>query len=103
MRFEIPLTSTPQEFDIELSGKLYHIGLYWSDGDEGGWMLDISDTTTDQKLALGIPLTIGNNLLKQLEYLGINGELKVLPVRGNELPTIDNLGENVKVYFDTID
>lgn len=103
MRLEIPLTPTPQEFDIELSGKPYHMGLYWSDGIEGGWVLDITDAITDQKLALGIPLTIGNNLLKQLEYLGINGELKVLPVRGNELPTIDNLGEDVKVYFDTTD
>lgn len=101
-QFTIPLTNTPQSFDIELASTTYTFIVKWNDANEGGWLLDILAQDTQLAIAANIPFITGADMLEGLEYLGINGSL-VAYTNGDPyaVPTLDNLGGNANLYFYT--
>jgi hypothetical protein len=100
--YTIPLTNTPQTFQIELAGITYTLTVKWNDMGQS-WMLDIADSNNNY-IVSGIPLVTGNDLLSGLAYLGIGGSLYVLTNSGSypaAVPTLDNLGTDVQLCFYT--
>lgn len=100
--FLIPLTSTPQEFEITLAGVDYTLTVKWNDVGQS-WALDIADVDGNPIVAF-IPLVTGTDLLVGLEYLGIGGSLFVFTNAGkypDAVPTLDNLGNDINLYFYT--
>lgn len=80
---EIPLQSgQPQTFQVALSGATYTFRTYWNYYTEN-WMLDIGDASNNP-LAQGVALITGVDVLSQLGYLGIKGQMLV--VADNEPP-----------------
>ena len=96
----IPLTNVPQTFVINLAGVNYTLTSKWNDMAQS-WYLDIADESQNP-IACGIPFVTGADLLSQLEYLGIDGSLFVV-TNGmpNAVPTLDDLGVNSNLYFQT--
>lgn len=98
----IPLTNTPQQIQITLAGIDYTITAKWNDIGQS-WILDIGDVNGDPIVSC-VPLVTGTDLLTGLEYLGIGGQLFVYTNRGrypDAVPTLDNLGDNINLYFFT--
>jgi hypothetical protein len=97
--FLIPLVNTPQTFQISLGGVNYSMTSKWNDADEGGWIIDLADVDGNPIVA-GVPMITGADLLANLGYLGIEGELVVF-TDGDEtaVPTLENLGVESNLYF----
>lgn len=101
--FQLPLTNVPQSFQISLGGKDYTLTCKWNDSDDAGWVLDFQDAVTGASIVAGIPLVTGANLLENLEYLGFGGALYVYTDGdATAVPTLDNLGVESNVYFQTV-
>ena len=101
--FQIPLTNTPQTFQVQLGSTNYILTCKWNSSPDAGWVLDIQDATTTDYIVANIPLVVGTDLLSGLEYLGIGGSLFVL-TDGDQyaVPTFDNLGVDSNVYFQVV-
>lgn len=101
--FLIPLLNIPQDFTITLSSKELRIVSKWNAANEGGWVLDIYDAETNLPIVVCIPMVSGADLLEQYEYLGLNGRLVVF-TDGDEMavPTLENLGTESNLYFQTV-
>jgi hypothetical protein len=96
----VPLTNVPQVFTVNLAGVDYTLTVKWNDMAQS-WYLDIADSSQNP-IACGIPFVTGTSLLAQLEYLGIDGDLYVYTNGdANAVPTLDNLGTNSNLYFET--
>lgn len=101
-QFTIPLTNTPQSFNIELADATYTFIVKWNDSDDAGWVMDILDQDTQNPIVCNIPFITGADMLEGLEYLGINGSLLAYTNGDNfAVPTLDNLGQNANLYFYT--
>lgn len=100
--YEIPLTATPQTFNITLQKVVYSLTVYWNaQNADGTWMLDIADENGNAIID-GIPLITGADLLAQYQHLGFGGVLVVQSdYNADALPTIDNLGSNSHLFFVT--
>lgn len=98
---EVPLTSVPQTFSIQLGPTTYNMNLYWNNNAEGGWTLDIADNNNNP-IVQGIPIVTGADLLAQYGYLNFGGQL-VAYTDGDPLvpPTYTNLGTSSHLYFTT--
>lgn len=68
--YEIPLHPTNQNIRISILNVTYIIRTYYCDRENGGWVIDISDSSGNAILQ-GIPLVTGADLLGQHEYLGL--------------------------------
>lgn len=101
--FIIPLLNVPQTFDITLANRDLTLTSKWNDQPEGGWIIDIFDTQTNTPIICGIPMTCGNDLLAQYEYLGLNGRL-IVYTDGDQtaVPTLENLGIESNLYFQSV-
>lgn len=94
--FEIPLTNTPQTFNITLNNVEYAMTNKWNE--LSGWVIDIDGYLH------GIPLVAGCDLLEPFQYLNFGGSLFVYTDGdATAIPTIDNLGIDSKLYFVTAD
>lgn len=94
--YEIPLTNTPQTFNITLNETEYTMTNKWNE--TSGWILDI------EGFLHGIPLVTGCDLLEPFGYLKIGGGLFVYTDGDiTAIPTLDNLGGDSKLYFVTAD
>lgn len=93
--FEIPLNTVNQAFNVQLAGINYRFRLVWRDVAEF-WALDIGypDGTA---LINGLPLTLGNNILKQHQHL-IKGVMFVVTDDNSE-PTYSNLGTRTHLFW----
>jgi hypothetical protein len=90
--YEIPLQSTPQSFPISLGGTTYNLTVTWNVQSQN-WILDIADASSNP-LAQGNPLLPGYNILGQLAYLGIPGQLFVQSDYSPDAPpTFTDLGQ----------
>lgn len=103
--YEIPLTPEPQSFDITLAGQELKLFARWLESPApdapGGWYLDIYRTPDDLvPMVMGIPLVSGCDLLAPYGYLGLGGALYV---SGEFPPTIENLGTDNILLFETED
>lgn len=104
MIFLMPLTNLPQSFDISLSGKDYKMVSKWNSADDAGWVLEFTDSNTNEVLATNIPLITGADCLSGLEYLGIGGNLFIYTDGGaTTVPTLENLGVESNLYYLTPD
>jgi hypothetical protein len=96
--YEIPLSPTAQRFTITLGGIAYQMILRWCPP-ALTWVLDILDAAGNP-LVQGQPLVTGADLLGQLQYLGIPGDLLVQSdFDPNAVPTSTNLGLQSHLYF----
>lgn len=96
--FTVPTSPKPQSFFISLSGVSYQFTLKWNTA-SACWMLDLADANA-APLALGLPLITGANLLEQLDYLGVPGELIVQSDNDPDaVPTFDSLGSAGELYY----
>lgn len=120
--YEIPTSSTPQTFSIQLAGVTYIMSLnyhganaesstaisgYDTDSNSiidtnqiGAWILDIYDAT-NAPIVAGIPLIPGIDLLYQYQYLNFGGSLVVSTDSTQSVPTFDGLGTTSHLYFVT--
>lgn len=96
--FEIPLTPQNQKFQIFLSGLQYTLNVRWNKF-ANAWSMDIYDVN-QIPLVSGVPLVTGADLLAQLKYLGIGGQL-IVQSDGvtNAVPTYENLGSVGHLYY----
>lgn len=95
---EIPLLPTPQTLTVLLGNVYYQLNVQYRDTIEGGWFLDIADST-GVPLVQGIPFVTGCNLLEQYAYLGIDADLRVQTDNApDDVPTFENLGINSHLY-----
>lgn len=98
--FEIPLSAKPQTFLIDLAGQTYRLTLKWG-GPAECWVLDIADSS-GSPIAAGLPVVTGVNILGQLDYLGIGGELRAQTLGDLYAPpSFDNLGTDGLIFFIT--
>lgn len=97
--FVIPLTNEPQTFEVELSGRPLIMTNKWNQ-ECSAWELSIQDANTLTNLISGLPIVTGIDLLYQFSHLGISGSL-IAYTEGEELmpPTLDNLGEQGRLYY----
>ncbi len=100
----MPLTNTPQQFEISLAGKNYILTCKYNASVDAGWTLDFADALTEESIVANVPLVTGVDILSGLSYLGFNGQLIVF-TDGNDLavPTLTNLGVESNLYFVTDD
>lgn len=99
--YEIPLSATPQNFGVSISGVSYSLRFSYCEADEGGWLLDLSDSSGNS-LVSGVPLVTGADLLAQYSYLGIGASLYVAGDGGSsDVPTFANLGTTTHLYVVT--
>lgn len=97
--YEIPLSSDPQSFSIQLEGITYNLTLTYRDADMGGWLLNIADVGGNA-LVNGIPLVTGRDLLEPYSYLGLGGALWAsTDADPDAVPTYANLGTASHLYF----
>lgn len=96
--FEIPLVPRPQQLNVVLSGVTYQLTVRPNDAAQC-WVLDMYDDLGGP-VALGMALTTGVDLLSQLQYLGIGGQLWVISdVNPLATPTFVNLGTGSHLLF----
>lgn len=89
--FRIPLSTVPQRFSIDLAGNSYLITCRWNGS--VGWMMDISNGTTQASIIRCLPLVTGTDLLAQYGYLNLGFALYVYTDGDSDaVPTLDNLG-----------
>lgn len=99
--FEFPLTPGAQQMTVPVSDEQFTFRFAWSDSPEGGWFIDIL-RLDGSPLVRGLPLTAGENVLQQFDYLGISGAIYVQTDNDPLVePTYDNLGLNGRVFFVT--
>lgn len=96
--FRIPL-NPPQILPVSIAGIQYVLTLQYRNVAEGGWILDIADSSGNP-IIRGIPLVTGSDLLAQYKYLGIPGELWVQNSSDPAaVPTFTDLGTVTNLYF----
>lgn len=96
---EFPLRAEAQQMTIQLGITSYAVRFGWCDTPDGGWFIDIADIDGNP-LVQGLPLTAGENVLQQFDYLGFPGEIRVMTDSSDLVePTYANLGTNGKVLF----
>lgn len=99
--YEFPLSPMAQKMTITLGDAEYQIRFAWCASPEGGWFIDLA-TSTGAPLVTGLPLTAGESVLQQFDYLGVGGGIYVATDNSDLVePTYENLGTNGKVYFVT--
>lgn len=100
--FQIPLTNTPQLFQISLAGNDYIMTCRWNDSFEAGWVIDFANALTSAPIITNLPLVTGVNILDGLNYLGFGGSLFIF-TDGDDfaVPTLENLGVESNLYFVT--
>lgn len=71
--FLVPNSPQNEKFQIILSGLQYVLNFRWNKF-SAAWILDVDDAN-ENPLVAGVPVITGADLLAQLEYLGIGGQL----------------------------
>lgn len=95
---EIPLKPTPQQLGVTLNSVDYKMNVVWNEQNQS-WVMDIMDSS-GSAIASGLPLVTANDLLEQLAYLGINGQMIVqTDFNTMAVPTFENLGDTGHLYF----
>ena len=95
----IPLTSTPQKFNISLANKEYRITVRWNAAIEGGWWLDIATPDNYEPILSGIPIVTGVDLLGPYGYLNFGGSLVCWAGNSDASPMFENLGRENELLF----
>lgn len=99
---EIPIKpGSGQSLRVSLAGQTYDLTVRWNTF-SACWMLDAVLTSTGAALFSGVPLVTGADLLRQLGYLGIGGQLGVVSDQNADaVPTFASLGVQGHLIFQT--
>lgn len=105
----IPLNNVPTTFPIVLGSITYNFTSKYNNAPLAGWVLDIADSSNNP-IATNIPMITGANMLGQLGYLGIGGEITGLYIYNGTSPTAvptlngtsSDLGVDCNLYFQVI-
>lgn len=97
--YTIPLTPTPQTFNIFLAGVEYRLTVRYNAAPGGGWWLDIFTPDGATSIVAGIPIVTGVDLLGPYEYLGFGGHLVCYSGISDAAPTWENLGIENELLF----
>lgn len=96
--FEIPTIPSPQQFLTKLAGSATQITANWN-GNASAWMTDVADAAGN-KIAAGIPLVTGSDLLGPLAHLNIGGSMLSQTDNNPTLPpSFASLGSTGHLYF----
>lgn len=96
--YEIPLSPTPQTFNISLAGVTYKFTVSWN-WVSACWVIDIADATGNP-VVRGIPMVTGVDLLSPYAYLGFGGQLVVQTDNAPDVvPTFGDLGSTGHLYW----
>jgi len=96
--FEVPTLPQNRRMSIFLSGLQYQLVFRWNKF-SSAWNLDIYDAN-NAPIALGLVLITGADLLEQLGYLGIEGQLIVQSDgSADTVPTFEGLGSTGHLYY----
>jgi hypothetical protein len=99
--FKLPLINVPQRFVIELDGRSLILNSKWNQ-EHLVWELDIYDNVTNQPLIMALPMVTGLDLLYQHQHL-IKGSIVCFTEGAGEVPpTLENLGTEGGIYFETV-
>ena len=95
----IPINAPPCTFSVNLPGGTYFFRFLFTDANEGGWTLDISDAH-GKAVIHGIPLVTRTDLLDGYEYLGLGCRL-VIGTTGDPgaAPSRSDLGTSSFLFF----
>ena len=97
--FAIPVTPEAQVFRVALGGTEYEMRLTYRAG--AGWVLDLS-IPGGARIASGIPLVTGVDLLAQHRHHGLKGSLWVQGADNpDDVPTFENLGRGARLFWAT--
>jgi len=95
---EIPLQPTPQQLGVTLNSVDYKLKVVWNEQNLS-WVMDIANVNGNA-IASGLPLVTADDLLEQLGYLGIGGQMIVqTDFDTTQVPTFANLGSTGHLYF----
>lgn len=98
MLYEIPLIPQAQAFTIALGSQVYGFRIHWCDTTEGGWVLDLLDSSSNVLIA-SLPLLPNADLLAQHKHLGVEGTLTL--VAPGDLPAgYADLGATARLIFE---
>ena len=98
--YKIPLTPTPQTFNINLADREYRLTVRWNAAIGGeSWWLDIATPDRGEPILSGIPIVTGVDLLGQYEYMNFGGALVCYSGSSDAIPTFDNLGTENELLF----
>jgi hypothetical protein len=89
---EIPLAPYPVRMTVPIRGRIYSLATQYREALYGGWVLDVGDGLTGERLVSGIPLVTGADLLEQYQHLAFGFHLVVYTEDGRDQPTYDSLG-----------
>jgi hypothetical protein len=97
--YALPFSPRPQFISVRLMNVPYRFKLVWNIPADC-WLIDIM-FQDGSPLACGIPLVTGADLLTQLGYLEIGGQLLVISDRkpNDIVPSFEGLGLTGHVYF----
>lgn len=100
--YEVPLSPTPQTFNVTLGVVVYQFLVIYRNCVEGGWFLDIANSK-GVPLVQGIPLVTGADLLAQYPQFNFGGVLAVYTDGVfTDTPTFTNLGVDSHLVFGAI-
>ena len=97
--YTIPLSPTPQTFNIFLAVKEYRLTVRWNAAPDGGWFLDFATADKGEAIVSGVPVVTGVNLFGPYEYLGLRGGLVCYSELSDTVPTFENLGVENTLLF----
>ena len=99
--YKIPLSNTPQRFELSLAGNTYIMVVRWFSG-LSLWVFSLLEAETEAILINDRPIVTGCDLLEQWAYLKLGGAL-VCFTSGDEdePPALENLGTDANLYFVT--
>ena len=96
--YEVPLSSVPQRFQIQMGGATYSMQITWNVA-AACWLLSLASADGIDILT-SIPLQPGVDLLAQHVYLGIPGQLWVQSDGDlNKVPDFTTLGASGHLYY----
>lgn len=97
--YEIPLSKGAQQFSCKLGNDTYKLRLMWRTANEGGWILDILEETTEEPVIAGILVSLGNDLLSPYQHMGLGHLVALLDSKTVGYPTYDDMGDLLKLYW----
>lgn len=98
--YNIPLeVGTPQTFSATIGLIEYRFTLRYLNVQDGGWVIDIADSSGNALIS-GMPMVTGCNLLEQYGHLGFGGALYVQTTSDPDAaPSFSNLGSDGLLYW----
>lgn len=96
--YKLPFSNLPQKFTCQVGKRSLSLSSKYNNY-AGVWMVDVEDAKTKECLIASLPVTTGDDLFYQFNFLGL-GALMVALTNGDYKapPTNDNLGTEAFIF-----